>query len=428
MIVSRPLVFDKLIDFPVKERFLKLPIENYLDIQGITPSEPQIAVINAINDPKYRFIVACLSRRVGKSFIAYNIAFLKALEPNVKILIMAPNYSISNIGWSAIKGLIKTYGLGVDKENAKDKEILLKNGTLIKLGSVNQADSVVGHSFDLVIYEEAAIAGKGGDSYDIQIRPMLDKPNSKAIFISTPRGANWFKKFYERGSDPELSNWISIHATWKDNPRVSEADIEEARRTVSPAYFKQEYEADFDVFEGMIYSSFDYDLHVKDIDIEFTRSNSETIMGIDHGYNDPTASIVLKYHFDTDTFYLVNEYQENRKTTEHYAANFRKQMEETDVELIFVDAAAAQFRQDLAVLHDIPSAPAVKSLLDGIEYVHSLINQGKLIISRDCTQSILAIRNYSWDDSEGLQKSRPNHDDYSHLCDAIRYALYSYSR
>src|SRR5574343_1440609 len=106
MQVSRPIEHKELKDFPLAERFLKLPIDNYLDLLGITPSEPQIAVINAINDPSYRFIVACLSRRVGKSFIAYNIAFLKALEPGVKILIMAPNYSISNIGWRAIKNLI----------------------------------------------------------------------------------------------------------------------------------------------------------------------------------------------------------------------------------------------------------------------------------------------------------------------------------
>lgn len=428
MQVSRPIEHKELKDFPLAERFLKLPIDNYLNLLGITPSEPQIAVINAINDSNYRFIVACLSRRVGKSFIAYNIAFLKALEPGVKILIMAPNYSISNIGWSAIKNLIKNYGLDVEKENAKDKEIELSNGTLIKLGSVNQADSVVGHSFDLVIYEEAAIASKGGDSFNVQIRPMLDKPNSKALFISTPRGANWFKEFYERGYNPLLPQWLSIHATWKDNPRVSETDIDEARRTVSPAFFRQEYEADFDVFEGMVFTAFDYEKHVKDPWVELTKETCETIMGIDHGYNDPTAAIVLKYHFDTDTFFLVSEYQDCKKTTDVYAEQFRRMIDEYGVELTWVDSAAAQFRQDLMVLHDICSAPATKSVLDGIEYVHSLIAQDKLIISPECAQAILSIKNYSWEESETLQRSRPTHDEYSHICDALRYALYSYAR
>lgn len=428
MLTSRAIITDKLIDFDLSNRFLKLPIANYLELLGITPSPPQIAVINAINDPKYRFVVACLSRRVGKSFIAYNIAFLKALEPGVKILIMAPNYSISNIGWSAIKRLIKSYGLDVEKENAKDKEIELSNGTLIKLGSVNQADSVVGHSFDLVIYEEAAISSKGGDSYDVQIRPMLDKPNSKALFISTPRGANWFKNFYERGFDQLLTNWVSIHATWRDNPRVSETDIEEARKTVSPAYFRQEYEADFDVFEGMVFSAFDYEKHVRIPEVDLNYETCETIMGIDHGYNDPTAAVVLKYHFETDTFYLVREYCDNKKTTDIYAAAFKEMIDGEGVELTWVDSAAAQFRQDLMVLHDICTAPATKSVLDGIEYVHSLIAQNKLIIHPECVQSILSIKNYAWEESETLQRSRPVHNDYSHICDALRYALYSYSR
>ena len=70
-------------------------------------------------------------------------------------MVMAPNYSIANIGWDEIKKLLKASGVETIKENAKDKEIELENGSFFKLGSVNRADSVVGRSYDLVIYEEA---------------------------------------------------------------------------------------------------------------------------------------------------------------------------------------------------------------------------------------------------------------------------------
>ena len=436
MKVSRENIsFDKITDFPLNQRFFKLPVDNFLDVIGITPTAPQIAIINAMNDPTITRVVACLSRRNGKSFICYNVlAMMKLLEPGSSVLIMSPNYSIGNIGWSAIHNLIKQFDLEVIKDNSKEKEVAFENGSFLKIGSVNQADSVVGRSFDLVILEEAAISSKGGDAFNIQISPMLDKPNSKAIFISTPRGDNWFKEFYDLGfsPDPTLHNWCSIHATWKDNPRVPESVIEQARRTTSPEYFRQEYEADFSTFEGRIFTSFDVEKYVfdpEDIELDFLNDKRfERITGIDMGFNDLTAMVVFAYDFIEDCFYLIDEYVDNRQTTEVYAQNFQKLIDHYDIMLNFIDSAAAQTKHDLAMEHDITCVNAKKSVLDGIEYVHSLINQGKLKVSYKCKESLLTFQNYSWDDREGLQKAKPTHDRFSHAADAIRYALYSYTR
>ena len=97
MEVSNNIESKKLVDFPVRERFLKLPIENFMQLDGITPIEPQVALINAIQDPQYRFVTGALSRRTGKTTIANTVAFLKWLEPNTKVLIISPNYSLSLI-------------------------------------------------------------------------------------------------------------------------------------------------------------------------------------------------------------------------------------------------------------------------------------------------------------------------------------------
>ena len=35
-----------------EERFIKLPIAEYMDLLGITPNSSQHAIINAINNPK----------------------------------------------------------------------------------------------------------------------------------------------------------------------------------------------------------------------------------------------------------------------------------------------------------------------------------------------------------------------------------------
>lgn len=437
MLVSRDyLETEKLVDFDISERFFALSIESLLEAEGIVPNKPQIAIINALNDPRHRFVTACISRRVGKSFIAYTLGFLKLLEPNVKVLVVAPNYSLANIGWTQIKGLVRKYGLETIKENAKDKELELSNGSLFKLASASQADSAVGRSYDLIIFDEAAISSKGGDAFEIQLRPTLDKPNSKALFISTPRGANWFKTFYERGfsTEEKLAKWISIHGTYKDNPRVSKADIEEARLTVSNAYFRQEYEADFSVFEGQVFEEFNVELHVRDLDREtdyFSSNEFENIMGIDVGYRDPTAILTVKYSYDDDVYYVVEEYEEAEKTTSEHAAYIHKMEEKYDIDRTFVDSAAAQFRNDLAYEHDIASSPAKKSVLDGLAQLQTLFHQNKIIISSRCPKLIHAVANYRWDYDETnskLTREKPLHDSNSHLCDALRYAIYSIQR
>lgn len=86
------------VDFGVDKRFFKFPVSGLLATEGIVPNGPQCAIINALEDPRHRFVTACVSRRVGKSFIAYTLGFLKLLEPNVKVLVVAPNYSLANMG------------------------------------------------------------------------------------------------------------------------------------------------------------------------------------------------------------------------------------------------------------------------------------------------------------------------------------------
>ena len=93
------------------------------------------------------------------------------------------------------------------------------------MGSINQVDSVVGRSYDLIIFDEAALVD-GKDAFNVALSPTLDKENSKALFISTPRGRNnWFAEFWHRGFSDEYPQWASVKATYHENPRLSEEDI-----------------------------------------------------------------------------------------------------------------------------------------------------------------------------------------------------------
>jgi phage terminase large subunit len=162
-------------------------------------------------------------------------------------------------------------------------------------------------------------------------------------------------------------------------------------------------------------------------------SSTQFIGGCDPGYRDPTAFLVVAYLPDlqdagNDKFWVVEEYEESEQTTAYHAEQIRNFAEHYKVELIFIDSAAAQFAQDLAYQYDIPTVRAKKDVLPGIAYVQTLVDQGKLLVDPKCVKTIEALNQYKWDTREGLTREKPNHDKYSHLMDALRYCLYSFTR
>ena len=376
-ISRRDIVSDEIVELGSEARFLKLPIAPYMELLNVTPLPSQVAIINAVNNPNYRFISAAVSRRQGKTYIANIIGQLVSLVPGSNILIMSPNYALSQISFDLQRNLIKHFDLEVTKDNAKDKVIEISNGSTVRMGSVNQVDSCVGRSYDLIIFDEAALAD-GKDAFNVALRPTLDKENSKAIFISTPRGRNnWFSEFYYRGYSDEFPEWCSIRATYKDNPRMAQSDIDEARKSMSEAEFRQEYEADFNTYEGQIWK-FNFEGQVKDLS-QLDTSNMDVFAGLDVGFKDPTAMCVIAYDWDEDKYYLVDEYFNAERTTEQHAAEIQKLIERWDIDFIYIDSAAQQTRFDFAQNYDISTINAKKSVLDGISHVAGIADNDKLL-------------------------------------------------
>ena len=420
----RDIISDEIVELGSEAKFLKLPIGPYLNLLNVKALPSQIAIINAINNPKYRFVSAAVSRRQGKTYIANIIGQLVSLVPGSNILIMSPNYALSQISFDLQRNLIKHFDLEVTKDNAKDKVIEISNGSTIRMGSVNQVDSCVGRSYDLIIFDEAALAD-GKDAFNVALRPTLDKENSKAIFISTPRGRNnWFSEFFYRGFTDDFPEWCSIRATYRDNPRMSESDIAEARKSMSEAEFRQEYEADFNTYEGQIWK-FDFESQVKDLS-QLDTSRMDVFAGLDVGYKDPTALCVIAYDWDEEKYYLVDEYLNAERTTEQHAVEIQKLIDRWDIDYIYIDSAAQQTRFDLAQNYDISTINAKKSVLDGIGHVSSLIDNDNLYVDQECKESLICLDSYQWDPNPNLAREKPKHNMASHMADGLRYALYSF--
>jgi phage terminase large subunit len=265
----------------------------------------------------------------------------------------------------------------------------------------------------------------GRDAFNVALRPTLDKDNSKAIFISTPRGRNnWFAEFYDRGFNDEFPEWCSIRATYKDNPRMSELDISEAKKSMSDAEFRQEYEADFNTYEGQIWN-FDHEQCIVNNEV-LDISNMDVFAGLDVGYRDPTAFCVIAYDWDEEEYHILGEYLDAEKTTEQHALKIQEYIDMFDIDYIYIDSAAQQTRFDFAQNYDISTINAKKSVLDGIAHVASITDNNKLLVDQRCSEVLSCLDQYQWDSNPNLAREKPKHNRASHMADALRYALYSF--
>jgi phage terminase large subunit len=152
----------------------------------------------------------------------------------------------------------------------------------------------------------------------------------------------------------------------------------------------------------------------------------DIIAGLDWGFKDATAMVVLAYSWAQNKFFLLDEYYESERTTQQHAEAIREKLDHWGGDFVFIDSAAAQTKYDLAQNYDISCTNAKKSVLDGIGYVSSIIDNGNLIIHNGCRHTLKSIDQYQWDDRQGLMKEKPKHNEASHIADALRYAMYSF--
>ena len=410
------------------DKYFKVPVERLLDKivvgehNGIQFNESQWGMVEGLEN--HRFWTHISARRTGKSLAAGILAFAKLLEPGKQVMVVAPNFTLSSIIWDYVTDIIRNLQLEVERFNQKDKVVKLINGSTFRLLSANNRDSLVGRAAHLIIVDEAAII-PDDEYFTRDLRPALSTyPDSRALFISTPRGkTNYLYSYYLRGQDPEFDDWGSGLFTWRSNPLLSTKDIEEARHSISNKMFAQEYECDWTTTEMQVYN-LDESRHLQDLTwVKENLNRFEVIAGLDVGYRDLNAFIVIAT--DGEYFYVIDEYISGEVTTSELAENIKELEEKWEVEMIYIDSAAQQLKADFAYDYDIFCENAIKSVKDGINYLGALIDHDRLVFDSETGfQTFTSMANYKWNPK--TENPKTIHDDNSHASDAARYGIYTY--
>jgi PBSX family phage terminase large subunit len=370
-----------------------------------------------------RFFVHIAGRRTGKSYGAAILAFAKLLEPGQQVMVVAPNFSLSSIIWDYVTDLIRQMEIEVEKFNQKDKVVKLINGSIFRLLSANNRDSLVGRAANLLIVDEAAII-PNDEYFTRDLRPALSTfKDSRCLWISTPRGkGNYLYDYFLRGDDPNFEEWGSAKFSWRANPLLSEKDVEEARKAMTKALYLQEYECEWTTTESQIFDAINEEKHVIDC---ADQSYSEVIAGLDVGYRDENVFVVIGC--SDDNYYILDEYISKESTTSELAAVITEKINQWGIESIYIDSAAQQVKADFAYDFDIYCENAIKSVNDGISFLQSLIENDKLHFDTEgATHTYAAMSAYSWNQNTDIPK--PIHNWASHPCDAVRYGIYTHHK
>ena len=192
-----------------------------------------------VHQNQSRFKVLAAGRRWGKTRLGVNEC-LDVAARGGRAWWVAPSYKTSEVGWRPLRRIGGKIGAEVRKV---DRMINLPNGGSVQVRSADDPDSLRGEGLDFVVLDENAFMKE--ESWNEALRPALSDRQGKALFISTPKGHNWFWRLYQRGKDVNNSEWASFRFPTSNNPYIAPEEIEAARLSLPERIYQQEFLAEF---------------------------------------------------------------------------------------------------------------------------------------------------------------------------------------
>jgi hypothetical protein len=249
--------------------------------------------LEVLNDPA-RFKVLACGRRWGKTLLTSLVALSVLFQINRRVWIVAPDYSLCDKVFRELYNILvrqlklinpgKKDG-GRARNQKGDYYLETPWGSVLEAKSMENPDSLAGEALDLVIIDEAALSPRLEEIWNQMLQPTLMDKSGSSIFISTPRGKNGFYKLFlygelgkkqRQGLAPvaedadgisnDMRDWSSFQRTSYDNPLLG-ATPEDSKKEVDAAYrravlagkqnsFAQEYLADFESVEDIVFPGF----------------------------------------------------------------------------------------------------------------------------------------------------------------------------
>lgn len=204
--------------------------------------------------------VVCTGRRAGKTYLGAMLAvggqeqygLGKGMLDGKHVFLSSTSQDQADYFWEYIttwlQPLLDVKGF---YKNESKRVIRFGNGQ-IKVKTGRNADALRGGYADVLILDECAYLDP--DAWrKVGLPMLLDNEDSTAYLFSTPNRRNWFFEEYQKGLDPDRTNWKSWNFTSHANRYLSQTALSEIIEDMSEADYEQEIEAQFLESEGAVF-------------------------------------------------------------------------------------------------------------------------------------------------------------------------------
>lgn len=312
------------------------------------------------------------------------------------------------------------------KKYEVELRVILDNGSEICLKGCDNEDTLKGVGVEFAVLDEYA-SMKPNVWYEI-IRPMLTDTKGRALFIGTPKGKNSLWELYMKGQRNE-DGFKSWQFKTQDNPFIDPLEIEQARKELPGRYFRQEYEASFEDYVGLVWPEFRQS-HV--IEPTYIPSMFPRIGAIDPAMSGTTG--VLKCAIDDEGCLIIYDeyYETNVRVDEVCTAikeeNIRWYIDPSSAEKNIQKEGKLYSLYNEYADNGIRPFPAENDVEAGINRVAEFLKQGRIRIFSSCKNLIAELERYHWAEERetvtGVVKPKP-YKKADHLCDCLRYIIMS---
>lgn len=206
------------------------------------------------------------------------------------------------------------------------------------------------------------------------IAPTLTDKRGILLAGTTPRGPDWVHERFWQYAEQGMRGYWATHYSSLHNPSLDPDAIEEARRTMTPLMFRQEYMADIVTFTGAIYGEILGPCLIDGTDEELKAyfpewpaidPNRPAISGLDPGTDHPFGGVHLVA--SPRGLVAVGEYLQRQKPFAIHAEGIKAMRRGSDAR-IAIDSAAPQAAIELAQ-YDLFTTTVEKDVVAGINRV-----------------------------------------------------------
>jgi len=400
---------------------LEVEEETELDL-GYRPRDPQLKIHEAVDD--YRFNVVVAHRRMGKTVSAINQLIHSALncdKPNARFAYIAPTYTqAKRIAFDYLKEYTRPLQASVNVAELRvdffDKRI--------SLYGADNYDSLRGIYLDGVVIDE--IGDVQPALWNEVIRPALADRKGWALFIGTPKGANFFKDLRDQAERKE-DGWNLLEFKASDTKIIDQEELDAAFKAMGEDKFLQEFECSFAApVEGAYYGSMVNDLYAQNRVVEIPYDGiAKTYTAWDLGVGDSTAIWVVQV---VGQEVRLIDFLENHGVGLDYYVNWIRDNGYTQAEHLLPhdvqvrELGTGKSRKEMLEEAGLQVTVVAKLAVDdGIQAVRRMLPRCWFDIKTK--QGLDALRSYrrEYDEKRDVFFDKPVHDWCSHAADAFRY-------